>query len=72
MIMRALEKGSREGVSPGLLGWSWGGVMKQGHARGVPDSHQPVRAALAAGVHSADDLSELRGRGAHVPARSGR
>lgn len=49
-----------------------GGVMKQGHARGVPDSHQPVRAALAAGVHSADDLSELRGRGAHVPARSGR
>lgn len=39
---------------------------------GPLDSHQPVPAGLAAGVHSADDLSELRGRGAHVPARGGR
>lgn len=46
-------------------------IVKQSR-KGVPESHQPVPAALAVGVHSADDLSELRGRGAHVPARGGR
>ena len=49
-----------------------GEVVKQGHARRFPSSYQPVPATLAAGVRGADDLSELRGRGAHVPARDRR
>lgn len=49
-----------------------GEVVKEGHARRFPSSYQPVPATLAAGVRGADDLSELRGRGAHVPARDRR
>lgn len=54
------------------LGVVLGEVVKQGHARSFPSSYQPVPATLAAGVRGADDLSELRGRGAHVPARDRR
>lgn len=67
------EEGASGGVTfPQAFGVVVGEVVKQGHVRGVPISHGSVPAALAAGVRSADDLSELCGRGAQVPARSGR
>lgn len=58
-------------VSPGLWG-SRRGNSETGSCKRVPISHRSVPAALAAGVRGADDLSELCGRGAQVPARSGR
>lgn len=71
-MKKALEEGSR-GAFPQVFGVVTRGGSEIGpQARGVPSFHRPVPAALAAGVRGADDLSELRGRGAHVPARGGR
>lgn len=70
-MKKALQEGSR-GAFPQAFGVVLGEVVKQDHARGVPSSHPRVPAALAAGVRRADDLSELCGRGAQVPARGSR